>query len=201
MMDSDGTPVTPGRYDEPQERLTRLTATACEAMLAHPEFGDDIRGAFMVHDEANGSGSCLVGYPEGEEVSFDSMQDVVQHIKVLFRSMGIDMKLDTVSQENPGATPGEHAEGDVVLTIMTEPPDPRMQEVLRAVKQVIEAKSAPADSKMIIIMTDDSGKGGLMHHGYESDHHVAHALFDVFQQIIVSEGGRVAVVPIMGSPN
>lgn len=205
--------VEPGKYYEPQERLTRLAALATEAMMASPEWGDDVRGAFMLHDEENGSGACLLGYPEGEEVSFESMADVVQHIRVLFKSIGIDMELNMVTREKAPAAEdlekllddGQEAEvplpsGDeqqVVLTLTADAPDEQMAVLCTAVKKAVEASTGLGDTQLILLMRHGTGSGAIMHHGYATHHDMAHGLFEAFQQVIAAEGGKIAVIPIM----
>lgn len=198
----DENDVPSGRYTKPQERLTRLAGAMTSALEAHPENGDDIRGAFMIHDDAGGSGAALYGYPEGQETSFEALADVVQHISVLFKSAGIEMELNTVTREREpdllddllGAPEPEQR---IVLTITKDPPDPKMKTVCDAVKAAIEGTSGMSNTKMIIIMDLDDHASAVMHHGFADHHAMVHALFDTFRQAIAAEGGQIAVIPVM----
>lgn len=196
MTDSDH--PEPGRYSEPQERLTRLAGVAMDAMMADPEWGEDLRGAFMVHDDQNGSGACLVGYPDGEETEFEAMADVVQHISVLFRSSGAVMELNTVPREGTDGNgrPGTPDGPRIVLTLSGAPVDPALRKVCDAVKEGVEATAGLDQARMIIIMGLGEETSALMHHGYESHHAMAHALFNAFQHVITEEGGRIAIIPV-----
>lgn len=202
MADEDQEHPAAGKYYEPQERMTRLAALATEAMMASPEWGDDIQAAFMLHDQDNGSGAALLGYPDGKELGFEAISDVVQHISNLFKSSGITMKLSTVMappEDQPDGEPASEnaSEERVVLTLSAPAPDERIKTVCEAVKAAIEQTSGLAETKMIIAMDLGPMTSVLLHHGYPSHHAMVHALFDTFKQAISLEGGQVAVIPVI----
>jgi hypothetical protein len=193
-----------GLYTEPQERLTRIAAAATEAIVTHPENGEDIRAAFMIRDERGGHGAALYGYPEGDEIGIDALADVVKHISILFKAAGVEMELKTVTRENPDtllAEPGQAADQPKVeLTVTADSPDTAMAELCRAVKQAVEGVADLDDTRLIMVL-DLGLSSAVMHHGYPSHHAMAHGLFEAFQKVIATEGGHVAVIPIMESPN
>ncbi len=196
VSDNDEASITGGVYDEPQERLTRIAGAMTQAMTDHPEHGDDLRLVVMLHDDKGGSGSALYGYPEGEELSAESLTDVVKHLSALFRAAGISMDVKTV----PGETGPEEPSGQapkVVLTLSSDALDPQLRAVCDAVKEAVEATSGTARTKMVVILNIEGGDSALMHHGHDSQHQVAHALFDTFRTIVAAEGGHIAVIPVM----
>jgi hypothetical protein len=207
-MSDDGEPrVESGIYHEPPERLTRLAGAMADALQGHPEYGDDIRAAFMVRDQDGGSGAALVGYPEGQETGLDALSDVVMHIKALFQTAGIEFELSTVGREDPDEFLArqdgtEEPRQKVVLTVVADEPDARMKELLTAVRTAIEGTSAGmADTRIILILDTGPAMAAVLHHGYESHHDMAHGLFNAFQRVISAEGGHVAVIPVMDTPN
>jgi hypothetical protein len=85
------------RSDEPGSRATRLCAAMTEALEAHPEYGDDVKGAIFRRVGEQG-GLVLHAY----EDDGDAVMDVVQHLQAIFEANGGDLSIMVVPEIGHG---------------------------------------------------------------------------------------------------
>jgi hypothetical protein len=84
------------RYeDEPPERLTRLCATAMQAMEGSPEYREDDKMIIFLDDEQSG-GLVLHGYDNDT----DAVAAIMGHLKAIFNANGFNLEIVTMGEEN-----------------------------------------------------------------------------------------------------
>jgi hypothetical protein len=85
------------RSEDPSDRATRLCAAMTDALEAHPEYGDDVKGAIFLRLGDQG-GLVLHAY----EDDADAVMDVVQHLQAIFEANGGDVSIMIVPEVGHG---------------------------------------------------------------------------------------------------